>query len=284
MQTHTKAPATPIYRIIALDLDGTLLNSQKQLTPANAAVLARAAAQGAEIVPTTGRFYSGMPECVRALPFVHYVISVNGAQVYDLREDRAISRAELPAGLAVEVLSYLDTQDVIYDCYQENWGYMTAAMQDRVLDYVTDPNYQKMVREFRTPVPELKAHLRQRGLGVQKLQLFTPDPALRLRLLEELPRRFPETAVSSASPNNVEINAADATKGEALRQLAAHLGLDICQTVAFGDGLNDLSMLRAAGLGIAMANACPEALAAADRTTASCDEDGVARALEALGF
>ena len=65
--------------IIALDLDGTLLNSNKELTPGNLAALERAAAAGIEIVPTTGRFYNAMPAIIRELPFVRYVITINGA-------------------------------------------------------------------------------------------------------------------------------------------------------------------------------------------------------------
>ena len=84
--------------------------------------------------------------------------------------------------------------------------------------------------------------------------------------------------------DNVEINQAHANKGEALMALAAHLGIPRESVMSFGDGLNDLSMLRAAGTGIAMANACPEAKEAADHITLSCDEDGVAAAIETFCF
>jgi len=80
----------PDYKLIALDLDGTLLNSQKELTPASRAALTRAAEAGIEIVPTTGRFYGGMPESVRELPFIRYVISINGAEVKDLQTGEII--------------------------------------------------------------------------------------------------------------------------------------------------------------------------------------------------
>ena len=74
----------PDYRIIALDLDGTLLNSNKELTDRSRAVLEKAAAAGIEIVPTTGRFYKGMPDAIRQLPFIRYIIAMNGAEVRDL--------------------------------------------------------------------------------------------------------------------------------------------------------------------------------------------------------
>ena len=269
----------PDIRLIALDLDGTLLNSDKQLTQQNAQALACAAARGIEIVPTTGRFFSGMPEIIRSLPYLHYAITINGAAVYDVRQDADIARAEIPLPLAVEIMRYLDTLPVIYDCYMNNWGWMTRAMQLRADAFAPDEHYLRMIRNLRTPVDDLKSYLLETGRDVQKIQLFLTDPALRLTLLRQLGGQFEGLCVSSSVPNNIEINSTDANKGEALRKLAAHLGLDISQTMAFGDGLNDLSMLRAAGIGVAMENACPEAKQAADYVTGSCDESGVAAAI-----
>ena len=77
-------------KIIALDLDGTLLNSNKELTPRNLAALNSAADAGIHIVPTTGRFYGGMPEEIRQLPFIKYAITINGAQVSDISADEVI--------------------------------------------------------------------------------------------------------------------------------------------------------------------------------------------------
>lgn len=274
----------PEYKLIALDLDGTLLNSDKALTRANAEALRRAAERGIEIVPTTGRFYGALPEAVRALPFLHYAITINGAQVADLRTGEVIYRAELPWRQAVEIMTALDVLPVIYDCYQENAAYMTAAHKERIDEMAASPHYRKMLRELREDVPELKAFLALRGRDVQKVQLFTNRPEVRTMLLRELPRRFDGLSVSSAVEDNVEINQLRANKGAALLALAAHLGLRREETMAFGDGLNDLSMLREAGLGVAMANACGEALAAADAVTASCDEDGVALGIQRYCF
>ncbi len=274
----------PERGIIALDLDNTLLDSRKELSARNAAALERAAGEGMEIVPTTGRFFGGMPESVRELPYLRYAITINGAQVYDIARDTAVATCEIPPETALRIMAALDAFPVLYDCYQSNWGYMTAAMREQSRTFVPDPHYRQMVWDLRTPVPELKAYVREQGIGVQKIQVFTPDPALRDQLLRELPERFPETAISSAVPFNVEINAAGAHKGAAIRALAEYLEIDVSRVIAFGDGKNDVTMLRAAGIGVAMANSCPEALEAADRVTLSCDEDGVAVALEQLGL
>lgn len=263
-------------RIIALDLDGTLLDSQKNLSSANVDALTRAAAAGHEIVPTTGRFFGAMPQAVRDLPFIRYAITVNGAQVYDRKTDAALVREELPLSTALSIMRLLDGYDVIYDCYQDNWGRMTKSMQDRAADYAPDEHYVKMIRELRKPYPDLKEHLENEGRDVQKIMLFARDIAVRDEIADKVKKDFPGTVVSSSTVNNLEINAVGAHKGAVLLRFAEKLGLTAADCIAFGDGLNDLTMIQSAGTGVAMANACPEVRAAADYITLSNDEDGVA--------
>ena len=267
-----------------MDLDGTLLTDEKRLSPRTRAALAAAAAAGAEIVPATGRLYRALPEDIRALPFLRYAITINGAAVLDVRqaaEGETLYAAEIPAEEAIEIMRFLDGQDVIYDCYCDGRAYMTESLKARAGEF-TSGYPLKSLRELRIPVPELKAFLRERGGGVQKVQLYARTEALRQTLLRELPERFPELAATSALPGNIELNHVRANKGDALLFLAAHLGIAREQTLAFGDGLNDVSMLRAAETGVAMGNAAPEAAAAADRVTADNNHDGVAEVIEEL--
>ena len=267
-------------RIIALDLDGTLLNSNKELTERNYRALEAAAARGIEIVPTTGRFYDAMPQVIRDLPFVNYAITINGAQVAHVRTGDVLYRAEIPWRQAVEIMSVLDTLPVVYDCFMDNAAFMTAALKERIDECTDDPHYRKMVRELRQSVPELKAFITKRGQDVQKSQFFTMDMALRQRMLNELPRRFPGIITTAALLHNVEINHERANKGAAVLALAEHLGCGAENVMAFGDGLNDLPMIRAAGTGVVMANAFDEVKRYADYITDDCDHDGVAAAIE----
>ena len=271
-------------KLIALDLDGTLLTTDKRLSPENEAALRRAAEAGVEIVPATGRFYSGIPDCVRSLPYIHYAITINGAQVLDLRARSSLYRAEIPWRRAVELMEELDKLPVIYDCYMDDRGWMSQSHQERAADFAPNKASLDQLQRLRTPVPELKAFLAERGQDVQKVMMFFQDPSLRLRSLEELARRFPDLTVTSSIPRNLELNSKAAQKGIALKRLAEQLGISPAETVAFGDDLNDVNMLRAAGIGVAMGNASEEVKAAADCVTATCDENGVAAALEALLF
>lgn len=266
-------------RLIALDLDGTLLDSDKQLSAENRAALERAAGEGIEIVPATGRFYKGMPQIIRDLPFVHYAISINGAQVYDVVNDKTVCSSEIEWSRAVDVMKRLDTLDTIYDCYQDGWGWMTRSQYELAEQYAANIHSLEMIKQLRTPVPELKALLRERASGVQKIQAFFRDMDLRSRMLEKLPEEFPDLVVTTSIVNNIEINSREATKGIAVKKLAEYLGFSAEAVMAFGDDFNDITMLEAAGIGVAMGNADAAVKKAADFVTDDCNDSGVAHAI-----
>ena len=272
-------------KIISLDLDGTLLDSQKRLSEENRAALEEAAAKGVHIVPTTGRFFGMMPQAIRDLPFVRYAITINGAQVYDRKTDAAIVREEIPLGMALDLICLIENYDVIYDCYRSNWGWMTQSLQEKAEAYATDAHYLRMVLDFRNPVHDLKEHLRataEEG-DVQKVMLFARNEPgseeVTKVITEEVSRRFPAIKTTSSTWNNLEFNISTAHKGNSLRRFAEHLGYTLDNCMALGDGTNDLSMIEAAGLGVAMSNAHPLVLAAANHVTVSNDENGVAKAI-----
>ena len=269
-------------RLIAFDLDDTLLTSDKVLTSETRSALQRAHEAGIEPVPATGRFFLAIPEEIRSLSFIRYFITINGALVYDAEKNSAISKAEIPWQRAIELMEYLDTLPVIYDCFIDSWGYMTERLKNKASEYVSSVHHLEMINRLRDPVPELKEYVRKRGRDVQKVQFFMKDMELKNKLLKTLPLRFPDLAVSSSIINNIEINSNEATKGQALLNLAEHLGIRKEQTMAFGDGLNDIDMISSAGTGVAMENACPELKEIADIITKSCNENGVAAIINSI--
>jgi Cof subfamily protein (haloacid dehalogenase superfamily) len=275
-----------MIKIIALDLDGTLLDSRKGLSDRNRRALEAAAERGALVVPTTGRFFGMMPEAVRNLDFVRYAITINGAAVYDRETERTILREEIPLSLALEVIQTLDRYDVIDDCYRGDWGWITSSFVDKAEGYATDRHYLQMIRDYRTPVHELKAYLSataEEG-DVQKIMLFSrnDDPAASTLadITKTMERRFKDIRVTKSTWNNLELNIDTAHKGNTLVRFAGMLGYSLDECMAFGDGLNDLTMISAARYGLAMANADEAVKAAARSVTGTNDEDGVAMAIE----
>lgn len=268
-------------KLIAMDLDGTLLLPDKTLSARNRAALDAAAEKGILVVPATGRLYIGLPEFIRALPYVRYVIAINGAQLYDAVDDKVLHTADLDVETALAIYDLMETFPLAYDAYIDDKAYMDRRFIDTLEDYIPDdPHVLNMVLGLRIPVDDLRKMVRERGLPIQKLQCFCADVERLAQLRSIFAARFPKTAVSSSLKHNIEINSGDAVKANALLALCSHLGIDPAETLAFGDGLNDISMLRAAGTGVAMANASDEVRAAADMVTASNVEDGVAQYLE----
>ena len=267
-------------KLIAFDLDGTLLDDDKHLPPENLSALQAAYERGIFLVPATGRILKALPEELLAPGLFRYFIFANGALVYDLQEQRALYQARIEPELAVLLCSYMDTLPVLYDCYRGDCGYMTAWMYDRAPEFFeTEPHILKLVKSLRRPVPDLKQKILEDQVPLEKLQMYFRQEHMdeRTRQLELVPKLFPELIASSSLRNNIEINSARAGKGNALRALCEQLGLDVSESVAFGDGLNDADMLRAAGRGCAMQNAVPSVREAADVIVENNNDAGVGK-------
>ena len=270
------------FKLIAFDLDGTILHDDKSLSAATLHALDAAAEAGALIVPATGRIYGGVPEALRLRSFARYFITINGAQIYDALRGEVLARAEIPNELALRLMDYMAGLDVLFDCYKDDWGYVSGELYARADEYITDTGILALFQRTRSCVPDLREYLRESGGSIQKAQMHFRNLRERKRQLELLPQLFPEIAVSTSVPTNIELNIRAANKGEALAVLCEKLGVPLEQTLAFGDGTNDLSLLRTAGLGVAMGNAEFLVKAAADTVCDDNNRDGAAKFIEKL--
>ena len=268
-------------KLIAFDLDGTLLNSQKELLPEVFNELVRTKNSGVELVPVTGRLWDAVPDNVRSLDFINYAITVNGAEVYDIKNSKVLSRAEISLKNAITVMRVFDGLPVIYDCIVKGMSFMSKEHYAKIKEFALDEVQYKMLRDLRNPVNDLQEFIRARGENVQKMQMFTMNKNLRADLLKALAVIFPSNAISSSVPNNIEINDQNANKGAALKILSEKLCVAPENVMAFGDGLNDLSMIKFAGVGVAMNNAVDELKAVANYVTENdCDNAGVAEGIK----
>ncbi|MCI8454827.1 MAG: HAD family phosphatase [Lachnospiraceae bacterium] len=267
-------------RIIATDMDGTLLDDEKRVPQKNLEALRACAKRGIEIVPATGRTFLGIPDELKELPGVRYAITINGASVVDLKENRILGTCRMPAETAAEVMlmARQSPHDIMYDVYVDGVGYTMDCFYQNMEKYVPSPGLAELIRKTRRVVLDHIAYIRESGREVEKINLYFLDMAVREEMRQKL-MRLPGLLVSSSIPNNLEVNAAGADKGSALLRLAEFLGVERKQTMAFGDGENDLTMIKLAGIGIAMANGEEHVKAAADFVTCTNNEAGVAAAV-----
>ena len=270
-------------RLVAFDLDGTLFNDRKEVTPETFGTLKKAAEMGIEIVPSTGRFWNAIPANIKALDFVRYALTLNGAAIFDVKAGKTIAEFTIPVERAATLCRVLDDLGVVYDFVADGKGYMRRDNYERLADVMIGEWQVKIVRDMRSPVDDVYDVLAGMS-GVQKMQIYTLDKSLRENLLKSLPHVFPHLLFTSSISNNIEINDTTANKGDGLRFLAGHLGLPMSETLAFGDGLNDITMIEAAGIGVAMENAVDEVKDAADYVTVDNNHDGVAEGIKRFCF
>lgn len=269
-------------KLIALDLDGTLLNSKKRLSPKNEEALKLCIEKGIQVVPCTGRIWFAVPDFIREIPGIHYGITTNGAVLEDVIEGRVLDEHKLSSQLALELLEQAKDFHTMYDVYVGGKAFIEKRFLDRMDEFGVSPSLQAMICQTRTPVDDVLEQVRTLNVPAEKVNYFFGDMSERLRARNLLAERG-DVVVSAATPRNLEINAVGATKGEAILRLVKHLGIKPEQTMGFGDGENDISMMRLAGVGVAMGNAEDFVKSEADYITLTNDEDGVAVALEKLG-
>lgn len=268
-------------KLIAFDLDGTLLDSQRGLSERNAAALQRAVEHGVQIVVASGRYYASIPQELRENPNIRYYICINGAVVFDMEQGIALHREELPLAVGQAMYDALEARDAVYDCYQDDTAWMDETHYAQIDAYAHDPGMRELMLR-RNPVKQFRQVLIERGRPLQKIMAFFKDGPTRDRAVAELAPQFPELSMTVSLDYNIEINSAAAHKGSALKALVERLGLGAENVMAFGDGTNDITMIEYAGTGVVMENGAPECKAIADQIAPHHNEDGVAQVLEAL--
>ena len=271
------------YRLFAYDLDGTLLATDKSLPEENRSALIRAHGEGIIMVPSTGRLYLGVNPEIRSLGISRYYIVCNGASLYDAEKDLSLYSAELPLDDMLALTDYLKTRfDVAQGCYRSDIGLMSFKDRDNLSHYFKDSFMMGYILSVHRGVPDLREEIAGAGLPVSKTSFYFADPAERQYCLETLPSVFPHIKFTSSVPNNIECNSSMADKGLALEALCNELGIPLSECAAFGDGLNDIPMLKAAGLGVAMANAPDDVKAVSDMIADTNDNAGVGKTMLSL--
>lgn len=262
------------YKILVLDIDGTLTNSQKEITPRTHAALRKAQEKGVKVVLASGRpTYGIMPvaEKLELERFGGYILSFNGGQIINAQTGEAIYQKTLPPEMPA----------LLYDLSKE---YKTNIMTYLDKTVITPKKDDKYV--------ELESRINQMEVRqVEDFKSFVNFPVTKCLMVEDgdylaeveqkVKARLGDTlSVLRSEPFFLEIMPKNIDKAYSLGKLLEHLGLTKEQMVACGDGFNDRSMIEFAGLGVAMANAQEPVKASADYITASNDEDGVAAVVE----
>ena len=266
-------------RMMGVDLDGTLLNSEKQLTAYTREVLKKAIEQEIAVVVATGRPFSGVPDELKHFPGMRYALTANGARILDMQKQKVVYKNLLSGEIAEKVIDILKRHHAIHEFFVDGVGYMNEDGLKNVYAYFEDPHMAEYLQSTRITVKDVKEKLQAMKCEVDKLQGIFRNQKDKQEALEEL-NTLSGIVVTAAMDNNLEINKEGTNKGLGLLQLGKSLGISREEIMACGDGGNDVEMLKEVGFAIAMANAYDTVKTAADFVTVSNDEDGVAKAIE----
>lgn len=263
-------------KCIALDLDRTTLNAGGRLSPGNRQALEHAIARGVHIVIASGRAFHSLPQDVLAVPGIEYAITSNGAAVYHIPTARRLHGYVLEPRSVLDILRLTRHEQVAYETFIAGAAYADAAYVHDPAAHGATPQAIPYIQRTRHPQPDIEAFIRAHIHELDSLDLVVRDEDAKLRVWSMLEKAVPGVYITSSVRQLIEISHADAGKHSGVRYVTELLGLTPAQTAAFGD---DADMLRYVGCGIAVANASPACLAAADHVTASHDRDGVARGI-----
>ncbi|KKE80426.1 sugar-phosphatase [Bacilli bacterium] len=268
-----------MYKLIAIDMDGTLLNDRHEVPEDVKYTLSEAKKQGIKIVLCSGRPIGGIRSYIKALNLNQegdFAIAYNGALVQDTHTNEVV--AELSLGHADLVKLYELSMELKTPMHFFDTKGVYTPNAD-ISDYTVLEAYLSEIPLGYRQVSDIPTNI-----SIPKI-MFVNHPDKLNRTIEELPKSLNKqyTIVQSA-PYFLEFVHPSASKGNAVKMLAEQLGIKQEETMTIGDNGNDLSMIRYAGCGVAMGNAIPEVKAAADFQTRSNNESGVAYAIKKLAL
>jgi Cof subfamily protein (haloacid dehalogenase superfamily) len=273
------------FRLLAIDIDGTLVNSRDELTPPTRCALAEAAGAGIRVVLATGRRYSRTLHLVEPLGIDVPLITASGALVKHPLDHRTLYRAEFAAGVLSRTLAAIDAAGyeplACADTFSEGFDYYQArahAQGAELAEYLDrNVDFGRLWPNLITDPPPGVFHLFTMGSHAQMLRLQEI-------LQQEISGKLSTHVLRSPKYSGFmcEILPAGVSKWSGVQRLASGWGIAAAAICAVGDDVNDIPMIQGAGLGIAMGNALPAVKAAADYVVPSHDEDGLVHVVQRL--
>lgn len=260
-------------KVLVLDIDGTLTNSQKEITDNTRRAIQDAILRGHTVILASGRPTPGMRRYERELEldkYGGYLLSFNGARIVECRTGEVIYQKTLPQGLLPGLYQFAG---------QHHMG-LSVCMGDTVISAFEPDEYISLEAGINgLPIRVVDNFVEFVDFDMHKCLMTAPGEQAAI-YEKELQEQYGQMAsIYRSEPYYVEVMPRDVTKASSLEKMLPILGVDREHVICCGDGYNDISMIRYAGLGVAMANAQPVVKEAADYITASNDEDGIVQVI-----
>ena len=265
------------YKLLALDMDGTVLNSEKKITARTAAAIENLLKKNIQVVVSTGRGYAEISDYREVFKLMHYGILISGGLLYDFFKDELIKVHGLDEKTILQLIDFgLEERAMIHLLTTKKSITREKDIQNMAAFNMSI--YQDMFNRVCIRCDDFKKYVSENPGEVIKVNLYNRNQAARDRAFERI--KPMNLSISFAEAFNLEVSPANITKASGLVELCEFLKIDLSETVAIGDADNDKEILQAAGLAVAMGNASDEIKKLADFVTADNDNDGVAAAID----
>lgn len=267
------------YKLLAVDMDGTVLNSDKKISPRTKAAIDNLISRGVYVVVSTGRGLAELSEYRDDLRNMHYGILISGGLFYDFINDKPIKINAVDEQTILQLIDFGLEENAMIHLHTVR---ESIAREDDIQNMAAFDMaiYQRMFDHVCTRCDDFKKYVHEHPGDVVKVNLYHRDKTSRDRNFARISKL--NLSISYAEAQNLEVSPANVTKASGLRELCEFLKLDLAETVAIGDADNDKEILQTAGLAIAMGNASDEIKSLADFVTLDNDNDGVAAAIEKI--
>ncbi|MBO4471035.1 MAG: HAD-IIB family hydrolase [Clostridia bacterium] len=264
------------YQLIALDLDGTLLNSRKEIPEDAVRAIRKVCAAGKTVAFDTGRAVPELAEQIEQLPEVRYAVFASGAGLYDIQEKKAFGLRGIPAAHTKQILSLARTKDIMPQLVLADRDVIQASHMDN-LEHYNMGVYRPMYEKAMTLVPDIYAFAESCTEPFLKINLYHAEVEERVRSRKAL--EAPDLELVYSEISSLECSAEGVSKGSGLERLCGLLHIPVEACIAVGDADNDIPMLKTAGFSIAMGNAPEHVKTAADRIVSDLDHGGCTEAI-----
>lgn len=291
-------------RLIGFDLDGTLLDPEKNVSSRTREALRQCSLQGILLAPVTGRPLHGIPESVRSIPYLTHLICSNGAMTVDLRTGEILRRKAMSYETSLAILKRLP-ENTIREIFIAGYGYHDSATHNLWEKRQLIPAQKQYLKESRKSVESLfcllhslhdylhgkaclpevfmdtdpeKFHILDRCM-TEDIFVSAQSEEEQKQILSGMSDIKENCRIVESFATDLEFGSVHADKGEALLELAHMYGIDPSETAAFGDGGNDIGFMQRAGCAVAMGNAIPSIRNIADFVTDDNAHDGVANGI-----
>lgn len=268
------------YKLICIDVDGTLLNSRHKITNQTKVVLQQAHQQGVHIVVCTGRMYTDAEYFSGIIGVKSPVIASNGAFIKEKDNDKVIYKEVLGPELSLRLLAIFQKHNITpYFCTPDKFYYGTILFKlFYIITKLLGKRSNSINMEYISAWREWEKVVKAEGNDIVKCEIIYRNNASVENLQKEL-QCIEQFEVVNSAKHNIEITRKGVSKGKAVAMLATRYNLKREEILAIGDSENDVSMIEYAGLGIAMGNALESVKQKADYVTDSNDHEGVAKAI-----